>query len=60
MNSEQGSTMLTRPGAMWSSERDETAPNPTQSQTTNVNRYFIAGKVPMNMSHAPLKINEAT
>lgn len=37
--------------------RNETATNPTQPQTTNVNRYFMAGKVPMNMSHALLKIN---
>lgn len=58
-NREQESVMLA-PSAMWTSERDETAPNPTQPQTTNVNRYFIAWKVPMNMSHAPLKINEAT
>ena len=39
---------------------NETATNPTQPQTTNVNRYFMAGKVPTNMSHALLKINEAT
>lgn len=41
-------------------ERDETVTNPTQPQTTNVNRYFIVRKVPTNMSHALLKINEAT
>jgi hypothetical protein len=41
-------------------EWDEKATNPTQPQTTNVNRYFIARKVPRNMSHALLKINEAT
>lgn len=40
--------------------RNETATNPAQPQTTNVNRYFMAGKVPTNMSHVLLKINEAT
>lgn len=39
---------------------NETETNPVQPQTTNVNRYFMAGKVPTNMSHALLKINEAT
>lgn len=41
-------------------EWNETATNPTQPQTTNVNRYFMTGKVPTNMSHALLKINKAT
>lgn len=41
-------------------EWNETATNPAQPQTTNVNRYFMAEKVPTNMSHALLKINEAT
>lgn len=39
---------------------NETATNPAQPLTTNVNRYFMARKVPTNMSHALLKINEAT